>query len=121
MKESKLWVADNSGAVKLKCIHLYTPQTVQLGNLTKNTLRGFDSKKKLSKKKKYFGLIIAERQISRRKNGVFLKAYENRVLVMSDREKLLGSRMSGPISKEVQSKISYARYKKLAAISDGVI
>jgi len=105
----------------LKCIHLYTPQTVQLGNLTKNTLRGFDSKKKLSKKKKYFGLIITERQISRRKNGVFLKAYENRVLVMSDREKLLGSRMSGPISKEVQSKISYARYKKLAAISDGVI
>lgn len=121
MKESRLWVADNSGAVRLKCIHLYNTQNIQLGNLIKATLRGFDSKKKLSKKKKYYGLVITEKQTSGRLNGVFLKTYENRVLVLSDKEKMIGSRMSGPISKEVQTKISYSRFKKLTAISDGVI
>lgn len=121
IKESKIWAADNSGAVRLKCIHVYTPQTNQLGNFTKNSLRGFDPKKKLAKKKKYFGLIITDRQRTRRRNGIWVKFSENRALVMTDREKMVGSRMVGPIARELQSKLPEQQFKKISSIADVTI
>lgn len=117
LKETKFWITDNSGAVKTKCIHLYKPQTSQLGNFVKNVLTHFDTKKKLVKKKKYMSLILSTAQKRGRKHGGFVRFNDNRGILLLDYEKFLGSRIYGPVTKELKLKIDEPQFKKYKSMA----
>lgn len=58
-KESKLFVADNSGAKYVRCIRVFKKLFGRLGDFILVTLQVFSKDKKLVKKKKYIGLLIS--------------------------------------------------------------
>jgi large subunit ribosomal protein L14 len=121
LKESKLKITDNSGALRARCIHAYRNQTTQLGNFLKVVLTRFDSRKKLHKKKKYLGLVVTTKQQNRRRNGTFIRFSENRALLFADEQKFLGSRIHSPLCRELKKKLPRQQVSKLVSASSGLI
>lgn len=120
-RETKFWISDNSGAVKVKCIHVYKKQGCQLGNFVKSVLYRFDTRKSLIKKKKYYSLLISLAKKYKRQNGLFIKFSDTRGLLFSDFNTFLGTKIFGPLSKELKFKISEQEFKTLRRLSSGVV
>ena len=118
-KETVLKNADNSGVIWSKCIQI-------IGNCNKNTARLGDkvlisvfrsNKKQKNKKKKYFGLIIAVKSFTKRGDGTYIKFFKNKLLLLSDQLKFLGTRVYGPIPKEIRVGNLETLYKKIISYS----
>ena len=62
--------------------------------------------KKLQKKRIYYGLIITLKQYVYREDGFLIKCDKNGAILLSNNFKMLGSRVYGPILKEVLNLIS---------------
>jgi ribosomal protein L14 len=63
-------------------------------------IQKFKLKKKLIKKKIYYGLIISTKTPTYRKDGIILKSSFNRVVLLSaENLQFLGTRIYGPIYK----------------------
>jgi len=106
--ESKLKVADNSGAKIVKCIKVYYSNNKNIGyvgSLILVSILKRKHQKKIKKKMIYYGLIISSNAYIKRVDGIFVKFTENRVLIFSKNNKFLGTRIYGPISKEIKIQI----------------
>lgn len=78
MVGSIIKVADNSGAMLVKCISAgkgYTKRTCKVGELLRICIKKLDTSKVLiKKKKKYLGLLISSRvKVNRFKTGTYIK------------------------------------------------
>ena len=118
-KETILKNADNSGIIWSKCINVS-------GKCNKNTARLGDrvlisvfraKAKKNNKKKKYHGLVISVKKFTKRKDGSYIKFFKNKVLLLSDQLKFLGTRVYGPIPKEIRVDDKEVLYKKIISYS----
>src|SRR3989338_1199072 len=109
-KESKLIVADNSGAALVKCVRVVKKNYGTLGNFVLTVLQVFSRKKKLVKKKKNLGLVISTVKFKRRLNGVFIRFSKNRVIIFIEKNKFAGTRIYGPLCKEIRNKSLYSRF-----------
>lgn len=121
LKESKFLSADNSGAISLKCIHTTKRQTRSLGAFTTVVLHKFDSKRKLQKKKKYQAVLVNAKKPVKRKNGVTVQFSDNRVLLFGDSDKFLGTRVIGPVCRELKSALPGMVYNKISASADSIV
>ena len=105
-QESRLKVADNSGAKWVKCIKVLgkgNKKTATIGNSILITASNIKSQKKIKKRTIYLGLIITVAQWLRREEGSFIKFFFNKVLLFTKQYKFLGTRVYGIVSKEVRS------------------
>lgn len=114
--------ADNSGAKKIKCIKVLSNSPkgyAKLGQIVIVVVQKLKQKKKLEKKKMYFGLIISLKKKTRRNDGSFLKNDANRVLLLTDTFKFIGTRVYGPICKEIRvTPEKRVRYKRIISYSE---
>lgn len=120
--QTKLQITDNSGAKQIKIFHLFKYSVSQKcsssGDLVLGSIRKYKAHKKLCKKQICTGLIVTSRKNVLRRNGNFIKFDETRgVLLTRDFKKLLGTRIFGPISKEVRR----GSYSRILSISKTVI
>jgi large subunit ribosomal protein L14 len=115
--ETILNTADNSGAQIVKCLMIVKKPVGFLGDVIKLTLKKFVASKKLIKGKKYFGLLISIKKNKRRLNGYRLKFSQNRVLIFSENDKFVGTRVYGPTIRELKRKLLINRFKRV--ISQG--
>jgi large subunit ribosomal protein L14 len=107
-------VADNSGAIKVKCIGLFRGSRKKVAYLNDWILlvvKKYNPKKKIKKKLIYFGLVISVTYRINRKDGVILKFINNRVLLFSKEQKFLGTRVYGPICKEFKKNIRFFKFR----------
>jgi|ERR1700678_4250573 large subunit ribosomal protein L14 len=101
-------VGDNSGAKFVKCINTSKGKknSARLGDIIKVSIYKNDNSKKIIKKNKVYKALVVnctqKRSISR--NGVYFKWNRNRVLMLSETLKFLGTRVYGSISKEIKKK-----------------
>lgn len=121
-KGSYLVVSDNSGAKKVQCIHVLRNswrRYARTGDTILVVAKKVTPAKKIVRKRVYRALLISTAKSFRRTKGQTLRFFKNRVLMLSDQNKFLGTRVDGPIcweirggKKEIQYKqiISYARY-----------
>jgi len=104
-KQTKLKIVDNSGAKILKIFHLLkyssSQNYSQSGELVLGSIIKYKVNKKVSKKQIYKALVITSKRNIFRKNGIFVKFDENRGILV-DTQKLVGTRIFGPVSKEVK-------------------
>lgn len=121
LKETRILISDNSGGVESKCIHVYRNNRNALGTFVKTVLKTFDTKKKLVKKKKYFTLVLSVKRKNIRKDGSAVLFSHTRGLLMADREKFLGSRIYGPMPKELINGVSEQQLKYFKSISSGIV
>ena len=114
-----LTVADNSGAKKVKCIHV-------LGGTGRRYARVGD-KIKISIKEAYPNTAIKKGQVKTavvvrtkkelgRKNGTFLRSDNNAAVLINDKGEPVGTRIFGPVSRELRSK----NYMKIVSLAPEV-
>lgn len=114
-KETKLSVADNSGAILVKCIRIISSKNHKIGSVGSLLLVRIIKKnhsKKVKNKVLYYGLVIMVKQYLKRKDGTIMKFNDNRLLLFSNSYKFLGSRIYGPLMKEVHYHLSSNKKEK---------
>jgi large subunit ribosomal protein L14 len=120
-KESKLFIADNSGAKYVKCIRIIKKNYGRLGDFILIVLQIFNRKKKLIKKKKYKGLIISTSSFKNRPNGTQVKFTKNRIILFFEKDKFAGTRIYGPICREIRNKSLYFKFRKLISYAHRIV
>jgi len=119
--ETKLLVADNSGARLVKCIRILNKHVGLLGDLIKVTLRRFSKLKKLIKGKKYTALLLNIKKPKYRKNGYRLSFSKNRILLFAENDKFLGTRVYGPSIRELKTKLLINRFRRIISHAQRVL
>jgi large subunit ribosomal protein L14 len=115
-KGSKLVVADNSGGKKVGCIHVFGSSKQRYARMGKTILvsaKQVIPRKKVVRKKIYKALLISTQKEQKRKRVTFIRFRANRVLLLSDQDKFLGTRIYGPICKEIRGGKNESIYKPI--------
>ena len=102
-KESKLFVGDNTGIKKGLCLRIYKKKTKRagLGDVILFVIKKIKRKKKYIKKIMYLGLIINIKKKTRRIDGIYLSFARNVMLTLSETFRFMGTRVKGPVCREV--------------------
>lgn len=116
--ESVFSVSDNSGVLYAKCIGLIGQKATRLspGRVLIVMPEKIDFSKKL-KKKKYLGVITSLRQPYRRFSGITMRGFSNNILLIDEKYKFLGTRVYGPICKEMRQGDGRIYFKKIISYS----
>lgn len=119
---TKLKNGDNTDVRKVRCIKILgnsKKKKAGLGEIVRVAIYQRKYKKEIIKKKVYFNLIINLKKKTRRKNGIFLAFDQNRSLNLSEQLKFLGTRVYGPICKELRNtKQKKLQYKKIISYAN---
>jgi large subunit ribosomal protein L14 len=122
-KNSKLYVGDNTGIKKVKCIRVLKKNSKigNLGDIILFSIKKTSKKKTYIKKKMYLGLLINLKKKSKRLDGSYIKFNQNALISLSENFKVLGTRLFFPISKELKKKKKNELYKKVLSNSKYII
>jgi len=91
LKGSYINYADNSGVKSMQCVRVIggsSKKTSTTGNLIKVVVKALRSKKKVSLKKIYYGIVVGVKKKKSRLDGSFIRFHENRVVILSDQKKI---------------------------------
>ena len=111
--ESKLTVADNSGAKVVKCIKVFSSKKkVNLGQVILVVInKKLANKTNIVKKKIYYGLIVSLKYPKFRQDGQYISFSKNSIVLLSNKFKLIGSRIIQVVSKELSIKFEDLKKK----------
>lgn len=114
-QESRLKVADNSGAKEVLCIRVlggskrrYASVGDQIVVTVKESAPGGVKKGTVSK-----AVIVRTKKEVRRKDGSYIRFDDNAVVLLNASEEPRGSRIFGPVARELREK-NYMRIVSLA-------
>ena len=105
-QESRLKVADNSGAKELLCIRVLggsTRKTGNIGDVIVATVKSSTPGGVVKKGKVVKAVIVRSRQGIRRKDGSYLKFDENAAVIIKDDKTPAGTRIFGPVARELNN------------------
>ena len=123
-KGTKIKYADNSGVKEMTCVRLLggsNRKVANLGGMVKVVAKKLRSKKKVTLKKMYLGLVVGVKKKTARKDGSFIKFHESRVVLLSDQRKFMGTRVYGPVAKEIKGGKNRMKFRKILSCSDGTV
>lgn len=106
-KESVLMVADNSGAKKLKCIHIVgstRKRFAYLGDLVKCSVKIAIPGGMVKKGEVVDVVIVRTRKEYRRPDGSYIRFGENAGVIVKEKNEPVATRIFGPIARELRSK-----------------
>ena len=119
-QESRLRVADNSGAKELLCIRVLGGSTRKSGNIgdvivcsVKSTTPGGVVKKGKVMK----AVIVRTKTGVRRKDGSYVKFDENAAVIIKDDKSPVGTRIFGPVARELRDK----QFMKIISLAPEVL
>jgi large subunit ribosomal protein L14 len=122
--ESILKAADNAGPKTVKCLKLLknvgNRKSMRLGNeiIVAIQKKKVKFRKRLLDKKVFFALIISTRSKTRRIGDCFVKFSANRSLLLNEEYRYLGTRVYGPICREIRdTKIKEMKFKRIISYS----
>jgi large subunit ribosomal protein L14 len=122
--ESILISADNAGPKKVKCLKLCNnvgnSRIMKLGQeiIVAIQKKRVKFRKKILDKKIFLGIIISTRSTTRRIDSSTIKFSKNRSLLMNSEFRYLGTRVYGPICKEIRNtKSKELKYKRIISYS----
>ncbi|MFA5459139.1 MAG: 50S ribosomal protein L14 [Bacilli bacterium] len=106
-QESRLKVADNSGARELLVIRVLGGSTVKTGNIgdiVVGTVKKAMPNSALKKGKVVKAVVIRSKFGLRRSDGSYVKFDDNAGVVIKDDKTPLGTRIFGPVARELRDK-----------------
>ena len=106
-QQSRLKVADNSGARELQVIRVLGGSKVKTGNIgdivvgavKKATPGGTVERKKVVK-----AVVVRSRQGLRREDGSYIKFDDNACVIIKDDKSPVGTRVFGPVARELRDR-----------------
>ena len=119
-QESRLKVADNTGAKEILCIRVLGGSKRKSGNIgdvivcsVKSTTPGGVVKKGKVVK----AVIVRSKQGLRRKDGSYIKFDENAAVIIKDDKTPTGTRIFGPVARELRDK----QFMKIVSLAPEVL
>ncbi len=118
--ESRLVVADNSWAKEVLCIKVLggsKRRYAYVGDVIVCSVKNADPDGVVKKKKVVKALIVRTVAPIKRNDGTYLSFDDNACIIIDDKGEPKGTRIFGPIAREVKSK----GYQKVASLAPEVL
>ncbi|MEX1061782.1 MAG: 50S ribosomal protein L14 [Patescibacteria group bacterium] len=115
-RETMLTAADNSGAKKLRVIGIPSrgrSRYAGVGDVVSVAIRGADPNGIVKDHAKERAVIVRTRKEIRRADGTYIRFSDNAGVVIEKQGEPKGSRVFGPIAREVKER----GYKKIASLA----
>ncbi len=119
-QETRLKVADNSGARELLVIRVKGGSKVKTGNIgdvVVGTVKKAIPNSPLPKGKVVKAVIVRTRQGVRRDDGSYIKFDDNACVIIHDDKSPVGTRIFGPVARELREK----DYMKIISLANEVL
>ena len=110
MQESRLKVADNTGAREVLVIRPLggsKRKTANIGDIVVCTVKKAIPNGNLKKGKVVKAVIVRSKQGVRRADGSYIKFDDNACVIIKDDKTPVGTRVLGPVARELREKISW--------------
>ncbi len=117
--ESKLKVADNSGAKVIKCFKVLggtRRRFAGIGDIVVASVKSAEPRGMVKKGDKVRAVIVRQRKEFRRKDGSYIRFDENAAVILEGKEPK-GTRIFGPIAREIRDK----GYNKIVSLAPEVL
>lgn len=118
-KQTRLEVADNSGAKILQCIHVSGSTRKRfgfLGDIIKCSVKKALPRANVKKGDVVDAVIVRTRKAYRRSDGSYIRFGENAAVIIKDGQPI-ASRIFGPIARELRSR----GYSKIISLAPEVL
>lgn len=118
--QTRLKVADNSGAKKIMCI---TPlgggvgKTASIGDVISATVKEADPESKIPKGKVVRAVIVRTKKEIRRKDGSYIRFDDNAAVIIDRQGEPVGTRVFGPVARELREK----KFMKIVSLAPEVL
>ena len=119
-QESRMKVADNSGARELLVIRVLGGSKVKTGNIgdvVVGTVNNAIPNPPIPKGKVVKAVIVRRRQGVRREDGSYIKFDDNACVIIKDDKSPVGTRIFGPVARELRDK----DYMKIVSLAKEVL
>ena len=120
MQESRLKVADNTGARELLVIRVMggsKVKTANIGDVVVGTVKKASPNSNMKKGKVVKAVIVRSVEGVRRKDGSYIKFDDNACVIIRDDKTPIGTRVLGPVARELREK----DYMKIVSLASEVI
>jgi large subunit ribosomal protein L14 len=119
-QESRLQVADNSGAKEVLCIRVLggtKKRYAGVGDKIIVTVKSAIPSGNIKKGTVTKAVIVRTKKHVRRKDGSYIKFDDNAVVLLTATEELRGTRIFGPVARELREK----QYMKIISLAPEVL
>ncbi len=117
--ETKLKVADNSGAKMIQCFRVLggtRKRYAKLGEIIVASVKEAEPRSLVKKKEIVRAVIVRQKYPFRRSDGTYIRFDENAAIILDGKE-MKATRVSGPIAREVREK----GFKKIISLAPEVL
>lgn len=117
--ESKLKVADNSGAKVIECFKVLggsRRRFARIGDIVVASVKSAEPRGIVKKGEKVRAVIVRQRKEFRRKDGSYIRFDENAAVILEGKEPR-GTRIFGPIARELRDR----GYNKIVSLAPEVL
>ena len=118
--ESKINIADNTGAKVILCIKVLggsRKRYARIGDIIVVTVKVAEPRKIVKKSDVLKAVVVRQRQNYRRKDGSYIKFDENAAVIIKDDKTPRGTRIFGPVAREVRDN----GYMKIVSLAKEVL
>ena len=119
-QESRLKVADNSGAKELLVIRVLGGSKVKTGNIgdiVVATVKDATANGTVKKGKVVKAVVVRSKHGLRREDGSYIKFDDNACVLVKDDKSPIGTRVFGPVAREIRDK----GFTKIASLAKEVL
>lgn len=115
-QETNLDVADNTGAKQVRCFKVLKGSKrryAKVGDIIVCSVKEADPKGLVKKGEVVKAVIVRTRSYIRRADGSMLRFYDNSCVILDDKNNPRGTRIFGPIAREVRE-VGFVKITSLA-------
>ena len=119
-QESRLAVADNSGAKEVLCIRVLggtKKRYASIGDKIVVTVKSATPSGNIKKGTVTKAVVVRTRKEIRRNDGSYIRFDDNAVVVLNASEEMIGTRIFGPVARELREK----QYMKIVSLAPEVL
>ena len=119
-QESRLRVADNTGAKEILCIRVLGGSTRRYANIGDVIVATVKDRKSVGVVKKgdvVRAVVVRTKKGARRKDGSYIKFDENAAVIIKDDMNPKGTRIFGPVARELRDK----KFMKIVSLAPEVL
>ncbi len=116
-QETKLLVADNSGAKSVRCIKVLGSSKRRyagVGDIIVVSVQEAAPRGKAKKGSVHRAVVVRTRKETKRSDGTAIRFDTNAVVLVDKKLDLIGTRVFGPVTRELRGKEAYAKIISLA-------
>ena len=118
--QTRLTVADNSGAKKLMCIKVLGGtgrRYASIGDIIVVTIKEAIPNSKVKKGEVARAVVVRTKKEIRRRDGTYIKFDDNSAVLVSAQNDPIGTRIFGPVARELRAK----KFMKIVSLAPEVL